>query len=82
MNSMETQKPENDQEPTDEVITLSEAGKILHASYATVLRLATSGELKAFRIRNSWRTSKFACNEYIRTQFKKQAFVCRSIEIK
>lgn len=62
------------------IITLSEAGEILHASYATVLRLVTNGELKAFRIRNSWRTSTTACERFIDEQFKRQAVICRSTE--
>lgn len=62
------------------VITLSEAGEILHASYATVLRLVTNGELKAFRIRNSWRTSIGVCERFIDEQFKRQAVICRSTE--
>ena len=44
-----------------EIITLSQAGKILNASYATVRRLVVAGELKGFRLRNSWRTSTTAC---------------------
>lgn len=35
------------------IITLHEAMAMLHASYSTVLRIAASGELPAFRIRNS-----------------------------
>lgn len=62
------------------VIMLLEAGEILHASYATVLRLATHSELKAFRIRNSWRTSTTACERFIDGQFKRQVVICRSTE--
>lgn len=67
-------------EPGGRVITLSEAGKILHASYATVYRLVVDGELKAFRIRNSWRTSTTACREFIRRGLDEQAAACRPTE--
>ncbi|MDD7187761.1 MAG: excisionase family DNA-binding protein [Collinsella sp.] len=63
-----------------EIITLSQAGKILNASYATVRRLVVAGELKGFRLRNSWRTSTTACEEYIKRQFDEQAVICRSTD--
>jgi excisionase family DNA binding protein len=63
-----------------EIITLSQAGKILNASYATVRRLVVAGELKSFRLRNSWRTSTTACEEYIKRQFDEQAVICRSTD--
>ena len=64
-----------------EIITLSQAGKILNASYATVRRLAVAAdELKGFRLRNSWRTSTTACEEYIKRQFDEQAVICRSTD--
>lgn len=62
------------------VLTLNEAGKILNASYSTILRLVTDGELRAFRIRNSWRTSTSACEEYKRRQYAEQAIACMSVE--
>ena len=49
----------------ERVITLNEASRILSVSYNTTLRLVQSGELKAFRIRNAWRTSTTACENYI-----------------
>ena len=39
-------------------------------SFATVLRLAQTGELKALRIRNSWSTSVAASESYINEQFR------------
>ena len=65
-----------------EIITLSQAGEILNASYATVRRLVVAGELKGFRLRNSWRTSTTACEEYIKRQFDEQAVICRSMDEK
>lgn len=65
-----------------EIITLSQAGEILNASYATVRRLVVAGELKGFRLRNSWRTSTTACEEYIKRQFDEQAVICRSTDEK
>ncbi|MCH4184492.1 MAG: helix-turn-helix domain-containing protein [Eggerthellaceae bacterium] len=37
------------------LMSFSEAAKYLHVSYATVFRLVTDGELKAFRIKKNWR---------------------------
>ena len=61
----------------ERIITLHEASRILSISYNTVLRLAQAGELKAFRIRNSWRTSTTACESYINEQFRIQATECQ-----
>ena len=58
------------------IISLAEAAKILNVSYPTAVRLAKSGELKAFRIRSTWRTSNVVCDEFIRQQFKLQADRC------
>ncbi|MBR0404083.1 MAG: excisionase family DNA-binding protein [Eggerthellaceae bacterium] len=60
------------------IISLAEAAKIIGTSYPTAVRLAESGELKAFRIRSSWRTSDAACDEFIRQQFRLQALKCQS----
>ena len=48
------------------IISLKEAADIIGTSYPTAVRLANSGELKAFRVRHSWRTSDVG-------QFKLQA---------
>ena len=60
------------------IISLAEASEIIGTSYPTAVRLAESGELKAFRIRKSWRTSDAACDEFVRRQFELQALRCRS----
>ena len=60
------------------IISLAEAAEIIGTSYPTAVRLAESGELKAFRIRKSWRTSDAACDEFVRRQFELQALRCRS----
>ena len=60
------------------IISLAEAAKIIGTSYPTAVRLAESGELKAFRIRSSWRTSDAACDEFICQQFRLQALKCQS----
>jgi excisionase family DNA binding protein len=78
--AMETKNAQAGSEGTGEVITLSQAGKILHASYSTVRRLVLSGELKWFRIRNSWRTSTTACDEYIKSRFDEQSSICKSTD--
>ena len=62
------------------IITLMEAAKLLGTSYPTAHRMACSGELKAFRLRNSWRTSTAACAEYVRRGFAEQARTCRPDE--
>ena len=62
------------------IISLMEAAKIFGTSYPTVRRMAASGELKAFKIRSSWRTSEAACEEYMRRQFEMQARECQPIE--
>ena len=64
------------QEPR--IISLVEAAKIIGTSYPTAVRLAKSGELKAFRIRSSWRTSNVACDDFIRQQFRLQAIKSQS----
>ncbi|MBP3866875.1 MAG: helix-turn-helix domain-containing protein, partial [Eggerthellaceae bacterium] len=51
------------------IISLKEAADILGTSYPTAVRMASSGELKAFRIRKTWRTSEAACREFVRSQF-------------
>lgn len=58
------------------IMTLQEAADYLHTSYSTVYRLVKSGELDAFRLRNSWRTSSLACEQYVRHQFAEQALSC------
>lgn len=62
------------------IITLLEVGEILHASYATALRLVTNGEHKAFRIMNSWKTSTTDCERFIDKQFKREVIICHSRE--
>lgn len=64
------------------IISLMDAAKLLGTSYQTVHRLACSGELKAFKIRKTWRTSTVACEEYIRRGFAEQAQTCQSVEDK
>ena len=62
------------------ILTLAEAAEILHTSYSTVYRLVTDGELDAFRLRNSWRTSTAACDDYVNRQFAEQAIACRAAD--
>lgn len=62
------------------IISLKEAAKILGASYPTVLRMATEGDLQAFRIRHTWRTSTAACEEFIQCKFDEQPRACQSIQ--
>ena len=63
------------------IISLAEAAKIIGTSYPTAVRLAKSGELKAFRIRKTWRTSEAACRAFVRNQFEIQALECQSVEV-
>ena len=63
----------NDRRPGAKILTLAEAAELLHTSYSTVYRLVTDGELDAFRLRNSWRTSTQACEAYVSRQFAEQA---------
>ena len=64
------------------IMTLAEAAEFLHTSYSTVYRLVIDGELRAFRIRNSWRTSTDACQEFVNRRFEEQSVICRSGETK
>jgi len=64
-------------EGSPRLISLAEAADILSVSYPTAVRLARSGELKAFKIRNSWRTSTVICEEYIRERFRAQELACQ-----
>lgn len=59
------------------IMTLAEAAEYLHTSYSTVYRLVTDGQLDAFRLRNSWRTSTAACEAYVRRQFAEQSMSLR-----
>jgi len=61
-----------------QIMTLAEAAEYLRTSYSTVYRLVVDGELNAFRLRNAWRTSTAACDEYVRRQFAEQAIASRS----
>lgn len=63
------------------IISLVEAAEIIGTSYPTAVRLAKSGELKAFRIRKCWRTSELACAQYVSEQFEIQALACQSVEV-
>ena len=70
---MNAETAERTQSRQGRIISLMEAASIIGTSYPTAVRLAKSGELKAFRVRNSWRTSDIACEEFISRQFKLQA---------
>ena len=63
------------------IISLVEAAEMIGTSYPTAVRLAKSGELKAFRIRRTWRTSTSACEAFVRGQFELQALACQSVEV-
>lgn len=65
-----------------QIMTLADAAEYLHTSYSTVYRLVAEGELNAFRLRNAWRTSSAACEEYVRRQFAEQAVACKSTAAK
>ena len=69
----------NEQGEEARIISLKEAAEILGSSYPTVLRMATEGDLKAFRMRRTWRTSTAACEEFIQRKFDEQARACQSI---
>ena len=61
-----------------EIWSLKEAAAYLDVSYSTALRMARSGELVAWQINDSWKTSKALCKRYVRSQIKKQALICRA----
>ena len=75
---MSTKAEQAAQSRQGRIISLKEAADILGMSYPTAVRMANSGELKAFRIRKTWRTSDIACEEFINRQFKLQAARSRS----
>ena len=55
------------------IISLKEAADYLGVSYSTVRRLVLSGELRAFRVRNSiCRTSTAVCRQYLAQQMSRQ----------
>ena len=64
------------------IMTLDEAAEYLKTSYSTVYRLVVDGELRAFRIRNAWRTSTGACHEFVNKRFEEQSVICRAGETK
>ena len=66
----------------ERIISLMEAAKMLGTSYHTVHRMVCNGELKAFKIRSTWRTSTVVFEEYIRRAFAEQALKCQSVEEK
>ena len=66
----------------DRIMTLDEAAEFLKTSYSTVYRLVIDGELRAFRIRNAWRTSTGACRDFVSKRFEEQSVICRSGETK
>ena len=70
---MSTEMERSVQSRQGRIISLMEAANIIGTSYPTAVRLAKSGELRAFRVRNSWRTSDVACEEFISRQFRLQA---------
>lgn len=75
--------PSPDQAAADgKIMTLDEAAEYLNISYSTVYRLVIDGELSAFRIRNSWRTSTGACREFVTKRFEEQSVICQSGETK
>jgi len=75
--------PSPDQAAADgKIMTLDEAAEYLNISYSTVYRLVIDGELRAFRIRNSWRTSTGACREFVTKRFEEQSVICQSGETK
>ena len=74
---MQSMEATQGNKPVGRVITLQEAAEVLSVSCSTAFRLAESGELKAFRTRNSWRTSAVACAQYIARQMRVQDDVVR-----
>lgn len=73
--SAEENRAVADEQPR--LISLAEAASILSVSYQTAVRLAKSGELKAFKIRRAWRTSTAVCEEYIQERYRVQALECQ-----
>jgi len=74
--------PPKQAEDDGKIMTLDEAAEYLKTSYSTVYRLVVDGELRAFRIRNAWRTSTGACNEFVSKRFEEQSVICRAGETK
>lgn len=66
-------KPDERGGGSGEIMTLFDAAEYLHTSYSTVYRMVQDGELKAFKLRNSWRTSKRACEAYVSERFAANA---------
>lgn len=67
-------------EEENRIITFYEAADILCLSYGSVRRLVLDGELRALRMRHSWRTTIAYCNEYIKRQEQLQAILCNTIQ--
>ena len=51
---------------TKDILTLKDLQELLHIGKNTALRLAQSGEIKAFRVGNQWRILKGSVERYIR----------------
>ena len=64
-----------------QLLTLNDVSEYLNCSYSTTLRLVSRGELEACRIGTAWRTSKSACDNYIRRQFAEQRIICKSVDV-
>ena len=71
---------ERDEIRTEAAIDLKEVARRLNVSYSTAYRLVASGELRAFKVRNSWRTSTAACEDYVRRRLEEQAWQCSAAE--
>lgn len=63
------------------LMTLKQASKYLCCSYSTTLRLASTNELESCRIASAWRTSKQACDSFIKKQFAAQRAINQSVEV-
>ena len=71
---------EREESKHEAAIDLKEVARRLHVSYSTAYRLVVSGELKAFKVRISGRTSTAACDEYVRQRLDEQARQCAAGE--
>lgn len=64
-----------------EVITLMKAADRLNISYTTVLRLVHGGELPAFRVKHSWRTTTQACDDFVTRGMAEQKGLSQSVKV-
>ena len=64
------------------IISLYEAAEILGTSYPTAMGLAKSGELKAFRIRKTWRPGRTIVKAWIAWMNEEKGYSAKTVNLR